>query len=532
MEKNNLNNGHIIEVTPDMFEQASNDFSEGNENLKKLLMFCFENGIKTTSCCSGHNGEKRPYVQFEFNEQNMKAILKMLKQLSLGDVINNLTFTNQPGVTSRFCILMQDDKYNEGFEQILETLQSEKEVELSEIDTTRQLIVKSLKNHNIPNSFLDIQEEKDSISIATGDDYLPVFPAEQELRPWIEDTWLVEYSKDSKDVDSTLRRLESRTKNIRYLTNYPYDKEKINEFWKNRDTTKSTIKIIPEDTRERQYEYGERNVVVVDVNVGSNIESFADEIMQLHQYGQACITKFNSFEIDSRDYSSADEIVNTYMQEYEKHEREKEENKTNNVTISEKFESRLEDEFEPKDSDIKQGYLKENIKNNISIEEDINEDPYIRVTNDAEVLIDDKPKSDDKKLYVVNAQASMEQRYGKNGVRDVTIIEPTLGTSIEDFSEAIMNLKHHIITRFNNFEIDSNAYQSPKEIVEAYMRHIQEHNNGTNELSSKQEQITPAEIESVVAIEPRTLQIMRETSVTKQLVQASEHEKNIETEKE
>lgn len=338
MGNENLNNGHIIEITPDMFEQASNDFSEGNENLKKLLMFCFENGIKTTSCCSGHNGEKRPYVQFEFNEQNMKAILKMLKQLSLGDVINNLTFTNQPGVTSRFCISMQGDKYNEGFEQILEALKSEKEVELSELNTTRQLIVKSVQNHNIPNSYLDLQEETDSVSIAVGGDYLPVFSIEEEPKPWMEDTWMVEYKKDSKEADRTLRRLESRTKNSRYLKNHPYDKERINEFWQDRDTTKSTIEMVSETTMERQYEYGERNVVVVDVVPGSNIESLANEIMQLHQYGQACITRFNSFAIDSRDYTSPDEIIHAYMQEYEKHRREREAknaNKTNNITIEE-----------------------------------------------------------------------------------------------------------------------------------------------------------------------------------------------------
>lgn len=335
MENENLNNGHIIEITSDMFEQASNDFSEGNENLKKLLMFCFENGIKTTSCCSGHNGEKRPYVQFELNEQNMKAILKMLKQLSLGDVINNLTFTNQPGVTSRFCISIQGDKYNEGFEQILEALKSEKEVELSELDTTRQLIVKSVQNHNIPNSYLDLQEETDSVSIAVGGDYLPVFSIEEEPKPWMEDTWMVEYKKDSKEANRTLRRLESRTKNSRYLKNHPYDKEKINEFWQDRDTTKSTIEMVPETTMERQYEYGERNVVVVDVVPGSNIEALANEIMQLHQYGQACITRFNSFAIDSRDYDSPEEIVQAYMQEYEKHRMERAARKADNVTIEE-----------------------------------------------------------------------------------------------------------------------------------------------------------------------------------------------------
>lgn len=172
----------------------------------------------------------------------------------------------------------------------------------------------------------------------------------------------------------------------------------------------------------------------------------------------------------------------------------------------------------------------------------------IREEDDIEIPIDDEQqtdeavafrvegtKADDKKVYVVNAQASLEQKYDKDGVGDVTIIEPILGSSIDEFSEAIMNLKQkskHIITRFNNFEIDSDAYQSPKEIVEAYMMHIQEHKNGTKELSSKQEQITPAEIESVVAIDPRALQIMSETSATKQLVKDSEHEKKIEPEKE
>lgn len=338
MEKGkSLNNGHIIEVTPDMFEQAANDFSEGNENLKKLLMFCFLNGIKTTACCSGHNGEKRPYVQFEFCDQNMNAILKMLRQLSLDNGINNLTFTNQPGVTCRFCISMQEDKYNEGFEQILEALKSEKEVELSQLDQTRQLIVKSLQNHNIPNSYLDIQEETDIISIAVGGEYLSVFSNEEKPKIWIDDSWLVEYRKDSNEVGRTLRILESRTKNARYKTKYPYDSEKIYDFWNNNDST-VFIQMNPSDTMERKYEYGEGNVAVVEVLPGSNIDMVANQIMQLHQYGQACITRFNSFAIDSRDYTSPDEIVQAYMQEYEKHRRErkaKNVNKTNNITIKE-----------------------------------------------------------------------------------------------------------------------------------------------------------------------------------------------------
>lgn len=344
IENNSLNNGHIIEVTPEMFEKAANDFSEGNEILKELLKFCFENNIKTTSCCSGHNGNKRPYVQFEFDDNNMKAILKMLKQLSLDDAISNFAFTKQPGVTSSFLVSMENDKYNEGFEQILEALKCEKEIEIDDIEQRRQLIVKSMKNHNVLNSYLEIQEENDSIAIGVGDEYLEIFPDEQKTIQWTEGTQLAEYSKDSSEVDSTLRKLESKTKNIEYLKEHPYDSKKINELWNNRDNF-STMEMNAAATMERNYEYGEKNVAVINVLPGSSIESVANEIMQLHQYGQACIVNFNSFVIDSRDYSNPDDIVQAYMQDYQKNKIEREsknKNESNNVTIESSGDSTLD----------------------------------------------------------------------------------------------------------------------------------------------------------------------------------------------
>ena len=228
-------------------------------------------------CCSGHNGQKRPYVQFEFNDKNMKSILKMLKQLSLDDAISNFSFIKQPDVTSSFCVSMQDYKYSEGFEQILEALKYEKEIVISDLDQTRQLIVKSMQNHSVSNSYLEIQEENDSIAIGAGDEYLSVFASDQETIPWTEGTQLAEYSKDSNEVNTTLRKLESRTKNIEYLTEHPYDSEKINDFWNDRDNV-GTIERNPTATMERQYEYGERNVAVVDVLAGSSIESLAKEV--------------------------------------------------------------------------------------------------------------------------------------------------------------------------------------------------------------------------------------------------------------
>lgn len=129
--------------------------------------------------------------------------------------------------------------------------------------------------------------------------------------------------------------------------------------------------------------------------------------------------------------------------------------------------------------------------------------------------------------------ASLEQKYEKGN--DVTVIEPLLGTSIEDFAKAIMQNKEgtkQIVTQFNDFKINSNDFQNAEEIIEAYEKHIQTQSNEKRKIKSKQEKITPAEIESVIEMSPRNLQILNEISATKQLVRNNEQEKDIEVEKE
>ena len=37
MENDNLNNGHIIEIKPNMFEKVADNFSEGNNAQYKLI---------------------------------------------------------------------------------------------------------------------------------------------------------------------------------------------------------------------------------------------------------------------------------------------------------------------------------------------------------------------------------------------------------------------------------------------------------------------------------------------------------------
>ena len=371
MENNNLNTGHIVEVTPEIFEKAANDFSEGNEALKKLLTFCFENDIKTSACCSGHNGKKKPYIQFVLNDKNIKAIMKILKQISVEDAVSNLTFIKQPGVVSSFIVSMQKDKYNEGFEQILEALKYEKEVDINELDEIRQLMLKSAQNHIVPNSYLEFQEENDSVSVAIGEDYWSVFTPERETKQWTENTMINEYKKGSETIKHTLSRLESKTKNIRYMTSYPFDSEKVQNFWKDNDNIRTIVKN-PAATIERQYEYAEKNVMIVNVLIGSSIETLANEIMQLHQYGQACITKFNSFVIDSRDYSNPNEIVEAYMKEYYRHRAEKKEQK--GVEKNNEFIATMQGQVVSNDLEYMQNVAKNQLKHINSKEENLKEE--------------------------------------------------------------------------------------------------------------------------------------------------------------
>lgn len=220
IKENSLNNGHAIEVTPDMFARAANDFSEGNEYLKKLLTFCFENDIKTTGCCAGHKGKQEPYIQFEFNDKNIQAILKMLKQLSVGEIIYFLKFIKKPGITSKFTIYIQNDKANEGFKQILDALQYQNEVDINKIDPIRKLIVNSLQNHNIENSYMEFHEDKDDISIAVDvNDYIVFDYKHEEPKSWIENTDLMTYPKKSKELKRSLKRLKNKTKKGKLQSN-------------------------------------------------------------------------------------------------------------------------------------------------------------------------------------------------------------------------------------------------------------------------------------------------------------------------
>ena len=67
-------------------ESAIKDFSEGNLYLEKLLLECYNLGIKTNACCAGHKEkESLPYISFTYaeNKNAMHYIISKLKDTNI-----------------------------------------------------------------------------------------------------------------------------------------------------------------------------------------------------------------------------------------------------------------------------------------------------------------------------------------------------------------------------------------------------------------------------------------------------------------
>lgn len=197
-----LNNGKVVNhIPPELYEQAARDFSEGNESLKKLLLYCFENGIQTRACCAGHEDKKQsPYITFEFNEKNLQAIIKIIQRFA-NQSKAWMSFTKQPNVVSSFEIHLDKDKKDEIFNDILECLQVRKEVELDNLPPQMQAIISIMQNHNIDNSYFEtqyqVEEGKATYAIAAEDPcYNDCYWDRPETRNWAENSLIIEVGEE------------------------------------------------------------------------------------------------------------------------------------------------------------------------------------------------------------------------------------------------------------------------------------------------------------------------------------------------
>lgn len=63
-------------------------FSEGSEDLKRILVYCFDNGIETYMCCRGHDYFTDSFAIFSIPNDNVKLIDSMIQ--STRDIIGVL----------------------------------------------------------------------------------------------------------------------------------------------------------------------------------------------------------------------------------------------------------------------------------------------------------------------------------------------------------------------------------------------------------------------------------------------------------
>lgn len=78
-----LNDGQIHQDFYNLSDEEKNkiasEFSEGNEQLKQILINLWSKKVKTYGCCNGHDeGTSTPYISFELNTETSQVVSEMI----------------------------------------------------------------------------------------------------------------------------------------------------------------------------------------------------------------------------------------------------------------------------------------------------------------------------------------------------------------------------------------------------------------------------------------------------------------------
>ncbi len=313
--KKRLNNRQSSENTKKQdINTEKTSLLTGNEILGKLLEYCSQNNISVQSYFWGQNEGKISYIIFKVDEQSINVMIKMLKFLNFDKSILYLRFIKNPKDVFSLGVYITPERANEGFDLLFKILKNKEEVMIDDLNISRQLMLKALINHVVPESWIEIQEGKDVISIAVDPEYSNIYPISIDVKPWSGNSVMANFLKDTDELMDALRNLESRTKNYKFLLNHPYKQKNLDEILRAENIT---MKMNPEKTSKRKKKSGESRVLIFETNEETNIETLANEMMKLPQYGYACITTFGQFEIDTRDYNNPEEIVTAYKRSLE-----------------------------------------------------------------------------------------------------------------------------------------------------------------------------------------------------------------------
>lgn len=134
------NNQEPMKIPEDKkeYEKAIEEWAEGNESLKKLLILCNNVGVKTFTCCGGHKDRfASPYISVVVDENNFNLIVDVFKRIYKNlDEIFSIGFSLNNG-DNGFTITTKIDNPNEKFDEIYNIIKNynennEEEIEIEE----------------------------------------------------------------------------------------------------------------------------------------------------------------------------------------------------------------------------------------------------------------------------------------------------------------------------------------------------------------------------------------------------------------
>lgn len=87
LKEYNFGEAYYEEIPEDLIPKYAILFGEGSKKLTELLLFCWNNNIRTFSCCKGHYEKKdQGYIGFLPDEELAKYLIEIADQIMSSDI--------------------------------------------------------------------------------------------------------------------------------------------------------------------------------------------------------------------------------------------------------------------------------------------------------------------------------------------------------------------------------------------------------------------------------------------------------------
>ena len=128
-------------------------FSEGDEDLKELLLWCWRNNISTNSCCCGHG--EAGYISFNIKNNNLDLFIYFYEKFKMLPKYDMYLFADH------FEIYLKGTHEQTNFKQVLELLKDFSKVANLEIEG----LIKNIVTNNKLCSYVKIYPYKNSLFV-------------------------------------------------------------------------------------------------------------------------------------------------------------------------------------------------------------------------------------------------------------------------------------------------------------------------------------------------------------------------------